>query len=88
MPINEYLFTHDEVSSKCFIDQKTSICYLSFPDSYSGCLGDTQFTFRMRRSAGQRSLFQDDEKYNREAPVTLQVSSNTDSVQYTIETLK
>ncbi|CAI9547235.1 unnamed protein product [Staurois parvus] len=52
--------------------EKTSICYLSFPDSYSGCLGDTQFTFRMRRSAGQRSLFQGDEKYNRGAPVTLQ----------------
>ncbi|XP_040199127.1 protein DENND6B isoform X1 [Rana temporaria] len=52
--------------------EKTNICYLSFPDSYSGCLGDTQFTFRMRRSAGQRSIFQDNEKYNREAPVTLQ----------------
>ncbi|XP_075455369.1 protein DENND6B isoform X3 [Ascaphus truei] len=54
--------------------EKTSICYLSFPDSYSGRLGDTQFTFRMRRSVGQRSCqFQEDEKYNREAPVTLQV---------------
>ncbi|XP_075713697.1 protein DENND6B isoform X2 [Rhinoderma darwinii] len=52
--------------------EKTSICYLSFPDSYSGCLGDTQFTFRMRRSAGHRNTFHDDEKYNREAPVTLQ----------------
>ncbi|KAE8616905.1 hypothetical protein XENTR_v10008925 [Xenopus tropicalis] len=53
--------------------EKTSICYLSFPDSYSGCLGDTQFTFRMRRSAGQRSCpFQENEKYNRETPVTLQ----------------
>ncbi|XP_075455368.1 protein DENND6B isoform X2 [Ascaphus truei] len=53
--------------------EKTSICYLSFPDSYSGRLGDTQFTFRMRRSVGQRSCqFQEDEKYNREAPVTLQ----------------
>ncbi|XP_063304427.1 protein DENND6B [Pelobates fuscus] len=52
--------------------EKTSICYLSFPDSYSGCLGDTQFTFRMRRSAGQRSVFQEDENYNREAPASLQ----------------
>ncbi|KAM4602306.1 protein DENND6B, partial [Discoglossus pictus] len=52
---------------------KTSICYLSFPDSYSGGLGDTQFTFRMRRSVGYRSCqVQDEEKYNREAPITLQ----------------
>ncbi|XP_063782741.1 protein DENND6B isoform X1 [Pseudophryne corroboree] len=59
-------------SSQITEKEKTSICYLSFPDSYSGCLGDTQFTFRMRRSAGHRSLFQEEEKYNREAPVTLQ----------------
>ncbi|KAM4749567.1 protein DENND6B [Rhinophrynus dorsalis] len=53
--------------------EKTNICYLSFPDSYSGCLGDTQFTFRMRRSTGQKCcLFQEDERYNREAPVLLQ----------------
>ncbi|NWT06994.1 DEN6B protein, partial [Mionectes macconnelli] len=53
--------------------QKTSICYLSFPDSYSGGLGDTQFSFRLRQSGGPRtSPFQDDGRYNREAPLTLQ----------------
>uniref|UniRef100_A0A672Z6J8 Uncharacterized protein n=1 Tax=Sphaeramia orbicularis TaxID=375764 RepID=A0A672Z6J8_9TELE len=53
---------------------KTSICYLSFPDSYSGSLGDTQFSFRMRQSVGRRgSRFRDD-IYNRDAPVTLEVS--------------
>ncbi|XP_027900092.1 protein DENND6B [Xiphophorus couchianus] len=50
--------------------EKTSICYLSFPDSYSGCLGDTQFTFRLRQSVGRQS-FRDD-IYNRDAPATLQ----------------
>ncbi|XP_015260242.1 PREDICTED: protein DENND6B [Cyprinodon variegatus] len=50
--------------------EKTSICYLSFPDSYSGCLGDTQFTFRLRQSVGRQG-FKDD-VYNRDAPVTLQ----------------
>ncbi|XP_014857589.1 PREDICTED: protein DENND6B isoform X1 [Poecilia mexicana] len=50
--------------------EKTSICYLSFPDSYSGCLGDTQFTFRLRQSVGRQS-FKDD-IYNRDAPATLQ----------------
>ncbi|NXM31463.1 DEN6B protein, partial [Oxyruncus cristatus] len=53
--------------------EKTSICYLSFPDSYSGGLGDTQFSFRLRQSGGPRtSPFQDDGRYNREAPLTLQ----------------
>ncbi|XP_074128089.1 protein DENND6B isoform X2 [Sminthopsis crassicaudata] len=54
--------------------EKTSICYLSFPDSYSGCLGDTQFSFRMRQSGGQRSprSMDDDDGYNKGAPVTLQ----------------
>uniref|UniRef100_A0A672GRQ6 UDENN domain-containing protein n=1 Tax=Salarias fasciatus TaxID=181472 RepID=A0A672GRQ6_SALFA len=52
--------------------QKTSICYLSFPDSYSGCLGDTQFSFRLRQSVGRRASRSRDDVYNREAPVTLQ----------------
>ncbi|KAM6100989.1 protein DENND6B [Pterocles gutturalis] len=53
--------------------EKTSICYLSFPDSYSGGLGDTQFSFRLRQSGGQRSApYEDDGGYNREAPLTLQ----------------
>uniref|UniRef100_A0A8C7EIA5 DENN domain containing 6B n=1 Tax=Nothoprocta perdicaria TaxID=30464 RepID=A0A8C7EIA5_NOTPE len=49
------------------------ICYLSFPDSYSGGLGDTQFSFRLRQSGGQRAThYEDDGEYNREAPLTLQ----------------
>uniref|UniRef100_A0A4W6FWL4 DENN/MADD domain containing 6Aa n=1 Tax=Lates calcarifer TaxID=8187 RepID=A0A4W6FWL4_LATCA len=35
--------------------QKTSICYLSFPDSNSGCLGDTQFCFRFRQGSNRKS---------------------------------
>ncbi|KAE8281169.1 Protein DENND6B DENN domain-containing protein 6B [Larimichthys crocea] len=52
--------------------EKTSICYLSFPDSYSGCLGDTQFSFRLRQSVGRRTSRFRDDIYNRDAPVTLQ----------------
>ncbi|XP_074429205.1 protein DENND6B isoform X1 [Larus michahellis] len=56
--------------------EKTSICYLSFPDSYSGGLGDTQFSFRLRQSGGQRTThYEDDGEYNREAPLTLQRES-------------
>uniref|UniRef100_A0A8C4DLC4 DENN/MADD domain containing 6Aa n=1 Tax=Dicentrarchus labrax TaxID=13489 RepID=A0A8C4DLC4_DICLA len=35
--------------------RKTSICYLSFPDSNSGCLGDTQFCFRFRQGSNRKS---------------------------------
>uniref|UniRef100_A0A673M817 Protein DENND6B-like n=1 Tax=Sinocyclocheilus rhinocerous TaxID=307959 RepID=A0A673M817_9TELE len=53
--------------------EKTSICYLSFPDSYSGCLGDTQFSFRLRQSVGRSSSwFGQEDVYNKDAPVTLQ----------------
>ncbi|XP_048865088.1 protein DENND6B isoform X2 [Brienomyrus brachyistius] len=53
--------------------EKTSICYLSFPDSYSGCLGDTQFSFRLRQSVGQRGpRFGSEDIYSGDAPVTLQ----------------
>uniref|UniRef100_A0A673NI24 UDENN domain-containing protein n=1 Tax=Sinocyclocheilus rhinocerous TaxID=307959 RepID=A0A673NI24_9TELE len=51
---------------------KTSICYLSFPDSNSGCLGDTQFCFRFRQAAGRKSslgCFLD--HFDRDAPVCL-----------------
>ncbi|XP_031208509.1 protein DENND6B isoform X2 [Mastomys coucha] len=53
--------------------EKSSICYLAFPDSHSGCLGDTQFSFRMRQCGGQRSLWHvDDQSYNNKAPLALQ----------------
>lgn len=43
---------------------------------FSGCLGDTQFSFRMRQCGGQRSLWHvGDGPYNNKAPLTLQVSS-------------
>uniref|UniRef100_A0A8C9YTD9 DENN/MADD domain containing 6B n=1 Tax=Sander lucioperca TaxID=283035 RepID=A0A8C9YTD9_SANLU len=54
--------------------EKTSICYLSFPDSYSGCLGDTQFSFRLRQSVGRRAWRLQEDVYNRDAPATLQVT--------------
>ncbi|XP_036167277.1 protein DENND6B isoform X3 [Myotis myotis] len=56
--------------------EKSSICYLSFPDSHSGCLGDTQFSFRIRQCGGRRSPRPtDDRHYDREAPLSLQRES-------------
>ncbi|KAF1372033.1 hypothetical protein PFLUV_G00260130 [Perca fluviatilis] len=56
--------------------EKTSICYLSFPDSYSGCLGDTQFSFRLRQSIGRRAWRLREDVYNRDAPATLQTEAS------------
>ncbi|XP_038667555.1 protein DENND6B isoform X2 [Scyliorhinus canicula] len=66
----ELVYPHDmRLTEK----EKTSICYLSFPDSYSGCLGDTQFSFRIRQTMGHKlSMNGDEETYNRDAPVVLQ----------------
>ncbi|XP_067915396.1 protein DENND6B isoform X2 [Heterodontus francisci] len=66
----ELVYPHDvRLTEK----EKTSICYLSFPDSYSGCLGDTQFSFRIRQTVAHKlSMNGDEEKYNRDAPVVLQ----------------
>uniref|UniRef100_A0AAY4AYK3 UDENN domain-containing protein n=1 Tax=Denticeps clupeoides TaxID=299321 RepID=A0AAY4AYK3_9TELE len=61
-----------EVSERHLSDCKTSICYLSFPDSNSGCLGDTQFCFRFRQAAVRKSslgCFLD--HCDRDAPVCL-----------------
>ncbi|XP_031552290.1 protein DENND6A-like [Actinia tenebrosa] len=38
--------SHIELTEK----EKTNICYLAFPDSNSGCMGDTEFHFRIRCS--------------------------------------
>ncbi|XP_068162440.1 protein DENND6B [Antennarius striatus] len=56
--------------------EKTSICYLSFPDSYSGCLGDTQFSFRLRQSVGRRAPKVREDVYNGDAPVALQAEAS------------
>ncbi|KAJ6651428.1 hypothetical protein lerEdw1_021001 [Lerista edwardsae] len=66
----ELVYPHDYALTE---KEKTSICYLAFPDSYSGSLGDTQFSFRFRQSGGQRrALFGEDFDYDGETPVSLQ----------------
>ncbi|XP_061618624.1 protein DENND6B isoform X4 [Phyllopteryx taeniolatus] len=52
--------------------EKSSLCYLSFPDSYSGSIGDTQFSFRMRQSVGRSRSRLADDVYNRDAAAALQ----------------
>ncbi|XP_044307234.1 protein DENND6A isoform X2 [Varanus komodoensis] len=52
--------------------EKTNICYLSFPDSNSGCLGDTQFCFRFRQSSSRKlSWYCLLDQFDRDLPIYL-----------------
>ncbi|CAL1527157.1 unnamed protein product [Lymnaea stagnalis] len=53
--------------------EKMNICYLSFPDSNSGCMGDTQFHFRIRQCPGRKPPVRAHSQYNRDCPVSLQL---------------
>ena len=47
-PVSDALAKTDQLSEQ----DRTNICYLAFPDSNSGVMGDIQFHFRIRRNAG------------------------------------
>ncbi|KAE8740694.1 hypothetical protein FOCC_FOCC013785 [Frankliniella occidentalis] len=53
--------------------EKTNICYLAFPDSNSGCMGDTQFHMRIRQAPGRHPLRQEHRAYNQKCPAYLQI---------------
>ncbi|XP_014675670.1 PREDICTED: protein DENND6A-like [Priapulus caudatus] len=54
--------------------EKSNICYLSFPDSNSGCMGDTQFSFRIRQCPGRvKPMCASHINYNHNCPVALQI---------------
>jgi len=59
-------------SVKLSEEDKTSICYLAFPDSNSGCMGDTKFHFRFRQaSIGEVNPASPYQKYNNSNPLAL-----------------
>ncbi|GJQ68117.1 hypothetical protein Trydic_g10709 [Trypoxylus dichotomus] len=53
----------------------SNICYLAFPDSNSGCMGDTTFTVRLQNSPGKSELRPEHKVYNSKCPPALQVNS-------------
>ncbi|XP_042911217.1 protein DENND6B isoform X2 [Parasteatoda tepidariorum] len=53
--------------------EKASICYMAFPDSNSGCMGNTQFYFRMRQCPVRRPNLQVHEDFNKSCMVPLQI---------------
>ncbi|KAF5284781.1 hypothetical protein FQA39_LY04506 [Lamprigera yunnana] len=53
----------------------SNICYLAFPDSNSGCMGDTNFVIRLPTSPGKLELCREHQKYNSNCPVALQINT-------------
>ena len=53
--------------------KKTNICYLSFPDSNSGCMGDTNFYFRTRLCPIKKRSINIHREYNQDCYTALQV---------------
>ncbi len=62
---------HAKLSEK----EKANVCYLAFPDSNSGCIGDTCFHFRMRRTTKMKQTRAAHTKYNQRCPLPLQIDS-------------
>lgn len=56
---------HTELSET----ERSNICYLAFPDSNSGCMGDTEYSFRIRKTQLKNSKKWPD--FEKDCPVTL-----------------
>jgi hypothetical protein len=55
---------------------RTNVCYLAFPDSNSGIMGDIQFHFRIRRSGPRGPLSEAHREYNAKCLPALQLDHN------------
>lgn len=65
------------VHSDCLSEHdRTNVCYLAFPDSNSGIMGDIQFHFRIRRSGPRGPLSQAHKDYNNQCLPSLQLDHN------------
>lgn len=58
--------------------EKSNICYLAFPDSNSGCMGDTQFHVRIRKSLNGKCCSESQalKNYDRKSPMFLQTDKD------------
>lgn len=68
--VNDHLITFAFVVYRY---QKSNICYLAFPDSNSGCMGDTQFYFRTRVCPIRRKGISVHKEYNKSCLTSLEV---------------
>ncbi|XP_050519081.1 protein DENND6A isoform X2 [Diabrotica virgifera virgifera] len=54
----------------------SNVCYLAFPDSNSGCMGDTNFIIRLQNNQGTKNLRNEHHNYNAKCPTALQVDGS------------
>ncbi|CAH0561898.1 unnamed protein product [Brassicogethes aeneus] len=54
----------------------SNICYLAFPDSNSGCMGDTNFIIRLQSSTGKKNLRPEHITYNLQCSTSLQIDGS------------
>lgn len=54
----------------------SNICYLAFPDSNSGCMGDTTFVIRLPNSPGKNTRRNEHVQYNNKCTPVLQIHSS------------
>jgi len=52
--------------------ERSNVCYLAFPDSNSGCMGDTQYHVRIRQSGIMVQQTNALKEYDRKSPSFLQ----------------
>lgn len=51
--------------------ERSNVCYLAFPDSNSGCMGDTQYHVRIRQSGNNSQENPTLKNYDKNAPIFL-----------------
>jgi len=68
--------TPDSLQDSLSEQDKTNVCYLAFPDSNSGIMGDIQFHFRIRRSGPRGVVPQTQKDYNSKCLPPLQLDHN------------
>ncbi|XP_008545383.1 protein DENND6A [Microplitis demolitor] len=56
--------------------ERSNVCYLAFPDSNSGCMGDTRYHVRIRRNCLESQDKDARRDYNRKSPPFLQCNEN------------
>ena len=70
----------DSLADPLSEQDKTNVCYLAFPDSNSGIMGDIQFHFRIRRSSApvreSPSVSECHESYNAKCQQPLRIDHN------------
>ncbi|XP_015599764.1 protein DENND6A isoform X2 [Cephus cinctus] len=56
--------------------ERSNVCYLAFPDSNSGCMGDTQYHVKIRQNGKTTQYTQALKEYNRKCPIFLQADKD------------